>query len=738
MARSLLGNPVNRVDGPVKVTGQARYAADNNPPDLCHGYLLTSTIANGMVLSMDLGAAEQSGGVIAIYTPDNRLPLHGEPPFLPNVLGERRRPLSDHEVRYHGQIIGVVVADTFEQARDAAALIRVAYRELPPNSSFEENLDRGEQPPFVGLPLGVPVDIGVASIDDALAASQVTQATTYRHPPRHHNAMEPHSAVAVWKGDELTIYSGTQGPAAHAEELAVALAVDKTKVHVVSPHVGGGFGGKAFTWAPTLLAAAAARSLGRPVKIVTTREQLYTVTGHRSAVVQTMTLGAREDGTLNAIKHHSFTEALVEDPGVRTTLSFYATPNLQLRLLCPPGMNLPTPTILRAPGDETGSFALECAMDELAIRLQMDPIDLRLKNYLRTSLQTGLPYSSKHLDECYRVGAARFGWSRRRAAPRSVSDGDWLVGMGMASAVLAAGRAATTVRVLFRADGTAAVATATADLGTGMWTILAMMGAESLGIPVDRIRPSIGDSRLPVGPGSAPYGAIGSAATATVMPAVRDAADNAIAALIQHGVTHRRSPLRGLSVEQVRYRDGKLSGGGTTIGFGELLTTTRTREHGATTTNEVKESTEYVFGSYAAHFCEVRVNRFTGEALLSRMTTVVDAGTILNEKTARNQITGGVIFGIGPALFEGGHVEASTGRIDNANLADYLIPVNTDVPDIDVVFLDHPDPNVSPVGARGLGELGTIGSAAAVVNAVCNATGKRIRDLPITPDKLFE
>ncbi|GAA4174669.1 xanthine dehydrogenase family protein molybdopterin-binding subunit [Phytohabitans flavus] len=740
-----MGTAVDRVDGPVKVTGAARYAADVAPPHLTHGYLVTSTVAAGTIRGIDLSAAGRSPGVIAIYTPDNPLRLNDQPPGLSTLLGEARPPLQDHEVRYHGQIIGLVVAASFEQARDAAALVTVDYDARTPNASFAGNHDRAVAPPPTGLPLGQPVDIladGVSSIDEALRASDVTLTGTYDLPPRHHNALEPHAAVAMWRDGQVTIHSATQGPSAHALEIAAALGVGPDAVRVVSPHVGGGFGGKAFTWAPTLLAAAAARELDRPVKVVTTREQLFTVTGHRSAVHQRLTLGARADGRLNAVKHDSISEAIVEDPGIRATLHFYATPNLHAGLRITAGMDLPRTTIMRAPGDETGSFALESAMDELAERLGMDPIDLRLANYLTHAHSADpagrLPYSSKHLDECYRVGARRFGWHRRDPQPRAASDGDWFVGMGMATAVLGAARAEAAIRVHFHADGTASVATSTADLGTGMWTVLAVMGADSLGIPISRVRPAIGDSRLPVGAGNAIYGAIGSAATATVAPAVGAATRDAITALIHHAVTHRRSPLQGLDPGEVRYRHGTLTGGGRTVGFGELLTATRTDNLGATTASGPPATQPHTFASYAAHFCEVRVHRWTGETRMSRLTSAVDAGAIVNRKAARNQIIGGLVFGTGAALLEASHVEPATGRIANANLADYLLHVNADIPDIDVHFLDHPDTAFSAVGARGIGELGTIGAAAAVANAVYNATGTRIRALPITPDKLLQ
>ncbi|OLF14346.1 hypothetical protein BLA60_04250 [Actinophytocola xinjiangensis] len=742
MTNSPIGSTLNRVDGPDKVTGAARYAGDESPTGLVHGHLVLATIGNGTIRSMDTGAARDHTGVLEIYTPDNPLPLHGVPPGVAFYFSETRRPLSDHEVRYHGQIVGLVIAETPEQARDAAALITVDYERRPANASFRDNVDDAVVPEPTPLPMGLPITIladGVPSIDAALAASPVTVTATYTHPARHHNALEPHAAVATWDGDRLTIHSTTQAPAAHAIELAQAFAVPADHVHVVNPHVGGGFGGKAFTWGPTYLAAAAARRLGRPVKVVPTREQLHTTTGHRSAAHQTVTLGSSADGTLNAIRHLSVTQAIGEDPGTRLTMKAYATENLHVSLRVTTGLNVPTTTILRAPGEETGSFAIECAMDELAIELGLDPIELRTRNHLTHTLSpdpaTRLPYSNKHLIECYRLGARRFGWDTRNPAPRStLATGGWLVGTGMAGAVLNASRAFTAVRVSFRPDGTAAVATSTADLGTGMRTVLAIMGTDSLGIPVDRIRPLIGDSRLPVGP-DAVYGAQGSAATATVAPVVRDAAADAVEELINHAVTEPRSPLHGR--DGVRYTAGDLTDGATTIGFGDLLTTTGGTDVGATTTSGPVTPPSYAFASHAAHFCEVRVHRLTGEIRVSRMTTVVDAGTIVNEKTARNQIVGGVVWGIGPALFESAHVEPDTGRIANANFADYLVPVNADVPDVDVVFLDHPDTNFSPLGARGLGELGTVGSAAAVANAVHHATGIRVRDLPITPEKLL-
>ncbi|MEV0614753.1 xanthine dehydrogenase family protein molybdopterin-binding subunit [Nonomuraea sp. NPDC050404] len=730
-----MADTLNRIDARTKVTGAAKYAADHNLPRLVYGHLITSSIGRGRIVSMDLTAARAAGGVLEIYTHEHPLTFHGPPPGIAIIFSEARSPLADANVHYHGQIIGLVVAETLEQARDAAALVKVGYQAQPPKSSFEEAKKHPAPPPVTPLPLGkeiIQLAPGVTDIDAALAASEVRLEATYDLPPRHHAMMEPHAAVAVWQDGKLTLHSGTQGPVAHAEEMAVALGIATADVHVISPYVGGAFGGKAFTWAPSMLAAAAARALDRPVKVVTGREQLFTVTGHRAASSQTFGLGAGRDGRLKAIKHFTTSQSIVEDPGYRTTPKFYESPNIHIRLRVTPDMNLPTATIMRAPGDETGSFALESAMDELSVLLGIDPIELRMRNYRQVSME-GLPYSGKHLDECYRVGAARFGWARR-GEPGTVKDGDWLIGLGMASSILGAGRAPTVVRVAFRPNGTATVGNATSDAGTGMWTVMAMTGARALNLPVARIKPALGDSRLPVAGPNDQYGAVGSAATATVTPAILVAAREAIGKLVEHATTAPGSPFLG--ADDVRYVEGRVVGKGTSLTFGELLTRTGTTEVAAEGTTAPPDA-GHAFASFAAHFCEVRVNRWTREVRLSRFTTVVDAGTIINEKTARGQITGGVLFGLAAAMAEEVRVEGATGRISNANLADYLLPVNADTVEMDVHFLDHPDPAISATGARGIGELGTVGAGAAYANAVFNATGVRVRSLPVTADKLL-
>ncbi|MET8830474.1 xanthine dehydrogenase family protein molybdopterin-binding subunit [Streptomyces sp. NPDC004610] len=738
MAQNLIGTPVDRVDGRDKVTGTARYAADHVLPRMVYGQLLLSTVSRGTVRAMDVRAARSAPGVVAVYSPFDPLALAPLPGGgAAEAFGELDPPLQSTGVRYRGQIIGLVLAGTVEEARDAATLIEVDYDAQPTDLTFEERLDEAEElgyPPSITLP-------SAEAVAQAWDASPVTLERTYRQPAEHHNAMEPHAAVAQWDGDTLTLYTGTQGPRLHAIEVAAALGVEVDQVHVVSPHVGGGFGGKATTWSPTLLAAAAARALRRPVKVVVTREQLYTVTGHRAAAVQTVGLGSDRQGRLSVIRHDGYCRGSVTGNGFEApamaALRSYKVANVRARNF---GLklNIPPVTIMRAPAEQPGSFGLECALDELAEELGIDPLEIRRRNFADVHPAEGLPWSSNHLEECYRIGAERIGWHRRAAAPGTTEDGDWLVGVGMATSGLGSAPAfSVSVRVAFRRDGTASVASSTADIGTGMRTVLAVMAADALGLPLSRIRTEVGDSTLPSTDSSA-AGAIGSEATASVAPAVGPAAQAAVAALIDHAVTHPRSPFRGTAAGELVYRAGVLSGGGRSMRFTELLARTGAPAvEAVATTPEAPAESEVSFQSFSAHFCEVRVNRWTREPRLSRFVSVVDAGRIISHKTARSQIVGGVIWGLGQAFLEDAHLEAGTGRIFNANLADYMVPVNADAPHIDVHLLDHPDTDVSPVGARGLGELGNIGAAAAIANAVHHATGIRVRDLPITIEKLL-
>jgi xanthine dehydrogenase YagR molybdenum-binding subunit len=722
----------SRLDGPPKVTGRAKYGADHNFPGMVYGYVVLSTIAHGEIEAMDVTAAKSAPGVIGVYSPFDPLILRTP---STDFFGETWVPLQDKEVSYYGQPIGFVVAETFEQARDAAMLVEVSYHQRPALTSLAEGLASAEEPPSTG-PREEPSSMeflaeDVESIEDALAASPVVVDATYSTATQHHTQMEPHSAVAVWDSGELTVYSGNQGANLQVTELAGALNLDESSVRALNPFVGGAFGGKARTSTPAFLAAAAAKVLDRPVKVALSREQVFTATAGRAATVQKLSLGADTDGTLIALRHDSWcstdaARSFVEPTSHGTSREYYATQNLAISQKIVP-LNIPPTTFMRAPGEAPGSFALESAIDELAVALHMDPIELRLRNNSTAPMGKDLQWSSKHLDECFRVGADRFGWVNR--SPHGHTDGDWLVGLGTASALFPALRFPATVEITLRADETASVETSGADPGTGLLTVLSLVGAESLDIAPERIRPGLGDSAFPPGGLSG-----GSTATASAGTAIMIAA----ATVIDELLTLASSPGAPFEGMEVSYADGRVLADGRSMTFGEVLRALDRSSVSATGSSAPgEELTKHSFSSFGAQFAEVRVHRWTREARVSRMLGVFDAGRIINAKTARSQIIGGMIWGVSAALHEGLEIEAN-GRPANADLASYLVPVNADIPDVDVHFVEYPDTLHNDVGARGLGEIGTVGMAAAVANAIYNATGIRVRDIPIVIEDLLE
>lgn len=721
----------SRVDGPLKVTGGAKYATDNNFPGMAHGYVLLSTIACGEIEAMDVTAAKSAPGVIGVYTPFDPLELRtASSPFF----GETWVPLQDKEVTYYGQPIGFVVAETYEQARDAAMLVEVSYYSRPALTSLQDGLALAEDAPAArdGSPPSLEVlSSGVESIEDALAASPVVVEETYTTATQNHAAMEPHSAVAVWESGTLTVYSGNQGTYLQAPELASALGVDPSSVHSVNPFVGGAFGGKARTSVPAFLAAASAKVLDRPVKAALSREQVFTATATRAATVQKISLGADTDGTLIALRHDSWCStpadrSFVEPTSHGTSREWYATQNLAISQKMVP-LNVPPTTFMRAPGEAPGSFALESAIDELAVALNMDPIELRLKNNSAAPPGKDLQWSSKHLDECFRIGAERFGWAKR--SPRGHADGDWLVGLGTATAMFPALRFPATVEIALQADGTAVVATSGADPGTGLLTVLSLVGGESLDISPDRITPRLGDSALP--PGGLSGGSTGTASVGSaIMVAAAKVIDDLVALASSPG-----APFDGM---EVSYADGRVLSGGREMTFGEVLQALDRSSISATGSSAPgEELSKHSFSSFGAQFCEVRVHRWTREARVSRMLGVFDVGRIINHKAARSQIIGGMIWGMSAALHEGLEIEEN-GRLANGDFAGYLLPVNADIPDTGVHFVEYPDTLHNDVGAKGLGEIGTVGMAAAVANAIYNATGTRVRDIPIVIEDLLD
>jgi xanthine dehydrogenase YagR molybdenum-binding subunit len=719
-----------RIEAPLKVTGRARYGSDHNLPGMLHGYLVTSTIASGEIVAMDVTAAKGAPGVVAVYSPFDPLTL-GTPSNA--MLGPTWVPMQDRDVTYHGQPIGFVVAETFEQARDAARLVEVTYDERPARTSLQDNLDVAvEAPPGMDGTSSTYVVLaeGVESIDDAFAESPVVAGGTYYTAPQNHAAMEPHSAVAHWDADGLTVYSGNQAASFQQAELASALDVDPSTVHTVNPFVGGAFGGKGRTSAPAFLAAAASRVLGRPVKAALSREQVFTATANRADTLQEVMLGADRDGTLIAVRHDSWCSAATDlsfvEPTSTTSKETYRTPNLAISQKVVP-LNVPRTTFMRAPGEAPGSFALESAMDELAVALNMDPIELRLRNGSLGPVGSDLQWSSKYLDDCYQVGAARFGWSGR--TPTGREDGDWLVGMGTATAMFPALQFPASTEITLRADDTAVVSVGGADPGTGLLTVMALLGAESLDITPERITPRLGLSAYPPGGLSG-----GSTATVSVGSAIVVAA-SAVLTELQSLASAPGAPFEG---QDVTYADGRVLGGGRSMTFGELLGALDRESVSATgSAGPGEELTKHSFSSFGAQFCEVRVHRWTREVRVSRMLGVFDAGRIVNDQAARSQLMGGMIWGVSAALHEGLEIEGN-GRLANGDLAGYLVPVNADIPEVDVHFVQHPDTLHNPIGARGVGEIGVVGMAAAVANAVYNATGIRVRHTPITIEDLLD
>jgi len=732
-AGTAVGRPVDRVDGKRKVTGSAPYAAELRHDRLAYAFLVRSTIARGRILAIDAEAARRAPGFLAILThentPKHKKPASGDP-------GEDRMPLADDVVHYAGQNVAVVVAETLEQARYAAAQVEVRYREETPVLTLSGTETVAPERWFTHA-----LQVRRGDVDAALRAPGVIKVeATYTTPVETHNPMEPGATVARWEGDRLTVADSTQAVVDTRDFLAEVFGLPKENVRVLCPFTGGGFGCKGTQWPHTLLAALAARVTGRPVQLNLTREQMFTAMGHRPPTVQAMALAARPDGTLTALRHDtlhatSTTTDFIEPCGLTTSQILYACPNVAVphRIA---RLNVAPPTFMRAPGECTGLFALESALDELADALGMDPIALRLKNDAERDPAEGKPWSGKHLQECYARGAERFGWSRRDPAPRSMRDGDRLVGWGMATASYPGYRTASSARVRLTDDGRALVEAATQDLGTGSYTVFTQVAADALGLPVERVTCELGDTALPEAPGSG-----GSVTVASVSEAILGAVAALKSKLAALAAADQESPLAGLKAEQVALSGGRLIAAGDPsrgVAYTDLLRRARQPALAAEARVEPDSRRDaYVIQSWGAQFCEVKIDPLLPRVEVTRWVSALDVGRVLNPKTSRSQVIGGVTMGIGMALLEHTVYDPQTGRPVTANFADYAIPVNADVPEIEVELLDHPDPVINTLGCRGIGEIGITGVAAAIANAVYHATGRRVRDLPITLDKLL-
>lgn len=771
MTDVITGKPIDRVDGRQKVTGAAQYSAEFPLDNLAYGVAVTSTIAAGHIRNIDTTRAEKIPGVYGVLTYKNSMSLHfpqGGDPSSGKYAEKDLLPLQSDRVFYDGQLIAVALADTFEKAEYAASLVRVSY------SPGEPVLDMGQGMPKARKPktgLGnQELQIKRGDADSAFTDAAVRVEETYTTPVYHHNAMEPHATIAHWTDDQLLVYDSTQSVYGSRSLLASLLGLEPEKVRVVAHFIGGGFGSKGFSWPNTVTAAMAAKWVGRPVRLVLARQQMFTTAGRRSQTIQKVSLGADADGRLLALKHAttsetSFVDEFVEPSGIASAM-IYACPNAAITHQVI-SLNRGTPCPMRAPGESTGSFAMEVAMDELAGRLKMDPIELRLLNYAETEPQKKKPFSDKHLRECYERGAAAIGWKDRNPQTGKMRQGQYLVGYGMATATYPANRSASTAKALLFADGHAEIECCTQDIGTGTYTVMTQIAADALGLPVDKVKVKLGDSEYPKGANSG-----GSQVSASVGPAIRAAALGVVAKLKKLVSDDSGSPLHGLAEGDIVARDGGLygpAGQGETFAAAlgrqrldklEALATTdvstrpRSGAPGALSDTEEKAKEEsrnnaavkedegvdreaYAFHSWGAQFVRVLVDPELCTIRVDKAVSVMDIGKVLNLKTATNQIMGGMIFGIGMALMEGSQYDPGRGRVVTRDLANYLVPVHADMPDFDIQFIDHPDPYISPIGARGIGEIGITGMAAAVANAVYHATGKRVRDLPVSPEKLM-
>jgi len=734
-----IGQPISRVDGRLKVTGAARYTADIPLADATHAAIVSSTIANGRTVSIDTSAAEKAPGVLAVFTQRNMPRMNRTPKPWSHLHphGQSYLPLQDEKIHYAGQPIALVVAATHDQATHAGTLIRIEYEAQPPVVFGPQTAKEAVDPPqFLW-----PVASSVGDADRGIAAAAVKIEHTYTTSDRHHNQMEPHATMAVWDADgTLTLYETTQHIFGAKELLSIVLGIPPAKINVVSHFLGGGFGGKAYVWPHTLMTAVAAKGLNRPVRLQLTRAQMYSMVGHQPATIQTIALGAGRDGKLTGIRHDSISPTPVFDNYIEyaalCTRSLWAASGGISTNHKVVHVNRNTPTPLRAPHEALGHLALESAMDELAYAAGVDPVALRLLNDTEIDPHSGRPFSTRAMRKCLTAGAARFGWDKRTPEPRSMRDGRYLIGQGMAGAIFTHWRWPAKARVTLNRDGSALVEAGTHDLGTGTYTVMQQVAADTLGLAPDKVTVRLGDTRLP-----ASHASIGSStmanAGASVMLAAKAARDRAI----ELALTGRDAPLAGAVSDDVLVSDGRLvlARRNLHITYAELLARNGlSRLVGDGDYDPVEEANgpKAVF-SFSAVFAEVRVDPDLGLVRLSRFVGAYDAGRIINPKTARSQAIGGVIWGVGQALLEQSETDPMMGRFLNRNYSGYLVPTNADIPELDVLFVGEFDEEASPLGAKGLGELTAVAVAPAIANAVYHATGTRVRDLPITVEKLL-
>ena len=732
-----IGQPISRFDGRLKVTGKADYTADIAVPALLHAAIVSSRIARGRIRAIDVRAAERVPGVSAVFTYQNMPRMNPTPKPWSHLHphGQSYLPLQDDQVLYGDQPIALVVGARLDQAAFAGTLIEVDYETEQPAVFGLDSVKNAVDPPqFLW-----PVASSVGDADAAITDAEVTIKQTYTTSDRHHNPMEPHATTAIWDADgALTLYESTQHIFGTRELVSMVLGIPLTKITVISHFIGGGFGCKGYVWPHTLLAALAAKVLKRPVHLQLTRAQMYSMAGHQAASIQTVALGARRDGKLTGIRHDSISPTSIFDNYIE-----YAA-------LCPRSLwdasggistnhkivhvNRNTPTALRAPHEALGHFAIETALDELSYETGVDPVTLRLLNDTDIDPHTQRPFSSRAMRKCLIEGAARFGWEKRTPEPRSMRAGRYLIGQGMAGAIYTHWRWPAQARVTLRADGSALVEAGTHDLGTGTYTVLQQVAADTLGVLPEKVVVRIGDTRLPTS-----HASIGSATAANAGGSVMLAAKAARDQAIELARTGGYSPFRNADSRDVFVEDGKLMlrSKNVSVTYAQLLTRNElTFLVGDGNYDPAAEGPKAVF-SFSAVFAEVRVDPDFGLVRLNRFVGAYDCGRVINPKTARSQAIGGIIWGVGQALFEKTETDPALGRFLNRNYSGYLVPTCADIPKLDVLFVGDFDDEASPIGVKGLGELTSVSVAPAITNAVYHATGRRIRHLPIAVEDLL-
>lgn len=735
-----VGRPLARVDAELKVRGEASFTAEFKVENLAHAALVFSTIAKGKVRKIDPEAAQSSPGVLAVVTHENIMRMKAPPIVDFHNIGKgfalSDLPImQDATIHWDGEPVAVVVADTLEQAEHAASLLRVEYDAETPDVSFEAMKPKAVVPNDI---LGEPAEIKIGDTEMGLKEADAQVDHVYRTPRYNHNAIEPHATIALWDDDGLAVFDATQSVNLTAHTLSYIFDLKVEDVRVVAPFLGGGFGGK-IGWSNTPLCAAAAKAVNRPVKMALSREGTFRMVGGRTISEQRVALGANKDGRLTALIHTALTATITSGRYAEQCTfpprHFYAVPNLFIgqKMVY---LDTVANTWMRAPGESIGTFALESAVDELAYELKMDPIELRKINEPQKDPTKDTEFSGRNLVEAYRRGAERFEWYKRNPAPRAQRDGKWLVGQGVATAYYPFLRFPAKARVRICADGSALIQAPAAEMGMGTATVQIQHAADRLGLPLNRVTFQYGDSGLP----DTPMLAGGSNQTATTVAAVRSAVEQVHRELLKLARKRSDSPLKGTEYEEVEARDGGLFRSDDPARGERYSTILQKSGQGSveaeTSSGPPMELMKYSMASYGAQFCELRVHEETGEVRLSRWLGSFDCGTIVNPKTAVSQLRGGIIMGMGMALTEETLFDERRGRIMNPSLAEYHVPVNLDVPPIEIIYTDIPDEH-TPLGARGIGEIGITGAAAAIANAVFHATGKRIRDLPITLDKLL-